>query len=49
MFYKIAVILTAPFWMPAIVIGAICDSVVVGFLGGYYHMQQDSEKMKGTS
>ncbi len=49
MFYKTAVVLTALFWIPALGLGAICGSIVAGFLGGYYSMLSDPEKTKGQS
>lgn len=39
--YKAIVVLTWPLWMSALVLGAICGTIVAGFLGGFIFMTRD--------
>lgn len=40
--YTVGVVLTAPFWMPAIVLGAICGAIFVGFTAAFMYMTKDT-------
>ena len=40
--YRVTIVLTSPLWVFALVIGAICGTLVTGFMGGFLYVTTDA-------